>query len=78
MISYNLYWIFVIAMFLSMRYNEATGHWPLMKSKDTSRHASETSGDIESPQLEKDMTTKSAKVFETDGSGSDDNRNSSR
>ncbi|ELR05480.1 hypothetical protein VC83_07149 [Pseudogymnoascus destructans] len=32
-ISYNVYWIFVILMFLSMRYHEVVGHWPLMKAK---------------------------------------------
>jgi len=30
-ISYNLYWIFIIVLFLSMHYNEKHGHWPLMK-----------------------------------------------
>lgn len=32
-ISYNLYWIFVIAAFLALRYNEKTGHWPFVKAK---------------------------------------------
>jgi high-affinity iron transporter len=32
-ISYNVYWIAIIAIFLSMRYNEVKGHWPLMKGK---------------------------------------------
>ncbi|KAF2461833.1 plasma membrane iron permease [Lineolata rhizophorae] len=32
-ISYNLYWIVVIVSFVSMRYYEQTGHWPLMKGK---------------------------------------------
>jgi len=32
-ISYNVYWIVIITAFLSMRYNEAKGHWPLMKAK---------------------------------------------
>jgi high-affinity iron transporter len=31
-ISYNLYWLVVIAAFLSMRYYEKAGHWPLMKA----------------------------------------------
>lgn len=30
-ISYNVYWIFVILWFLVMRYREVKGHWPLMK-----------------------------------------------
>ncbi|MCJ1352941.1 MAG: hypothetical protein MMC33_002925 [Icmadophila ericetorum] len=32
-ISYNLYWIVVTIVFLSMRYNEKTGHWPFLKAK---------------------------------------------
>jgi len=34
-ISYNLYWLVVIVAFLSMRYNERHGHFPLMKAKKT-------------------------------------------
>ena len=33
-ISYNVYWIVVIAAFLSMRYREVKGHWPLVRPKD--------------------------------------------
>ena len=50
-ISYNVYWIAIIAIFLAMRYNEKTGHWPLMKAKTTtketgseSRHDSNSDG----------------------------------
>jgi len=32
-ISYNVYWIVIIAAFLTMRYNEVKGHWPFMKPK---------------------------------------------
>ncbi|KAK3985593.1 iron permease FTR1/Fip1/EfeU, partial [Cladorrhinum sp. PSN332] len=32
-ISYNLYWLFVIVGFLVMRFKEVKGHWPLMKPK---------------------------------------------
>jgi high-affinity iron transporter len=32
-ISYNMYWIAVIAGFLAMRYKEVKGNWPLMKAK---------------------------------------------
>ena len=32
-ISYNLYWVFVMLAFYAMRYNEQHGHWPLLKSK---------------------------------------------
>lgn len=34
-ISYNVYWIVVIAGFLAMRFHENNGHWPLMKAKET-------------------------------------------
>jgi len=34
-ISYNAYWIAVIAAFLAMRYNEKKGHWPLLRGKST-------------------------------------------
>jgi high-affinity iron transporter len=32
-ISYNLYWIVVIAGFAALRYKETRGRWPLMKPK---------------------------------------------
>ncbi|KAK4460604.1 iron permease FTR1/Fip1/EfeU [Cladorrhinum samala] len=35
-ISYNLYWIFVIACFVTLRFKEVKGHWPLMKPKASS------------------------------------------
>lgn len=35
-ISYNLYWVFVILAFFAMRYNEKKGHWPLTKAKPAS------------------------------------------
>ena len=35
-LSYNFYWIAVIIAFLTMRYNEKKGHWPLMKAKAAS------------------------------------------
>lgn len=35
-ISYNVYWIFVITGFFVVRYQEVKGHWPLMKRKETS------------------------------------------
>ncbi|KAI0137115.1 putative iron transferase [Xylariales sp. AK1849] len=46
-ISYNVYWIFVMLGFFAMRYNEVKGHWPLMKGKKGSvetAHPSSTSG----------------------------------
>lgn len=32
-ISYNLYWLVIIVSFVSMRYKEQHGHWPLLKAK---------------------------------------------
>lgn len=40
-ISYNIYWIFVMIGFGCMRYHELKGHWPLMKGK-VSRKAAAT------------------------------------
>ncbi|KAK9779008.1 hypothetical protein SCAR479_04244 [Seiridium cardinale] len=35
-ISYNLYWLFVMAGFAAMRYREVQDHWPLRKAKKPS------------------------------------------
>lgn len=44
-ISYNVYWIFVIIGFLVLRFHEVNGHYPLMKAKiaddEPSRESSE-------------------------------------
>ena len=32
-ISYNVYWVSIIVLFRSMRYNEVKGHWPMMGGK---------------------------------------------
>lgn len=46
-LSYDFYWIAIIIAFLTMRYNEKTGHWPLMKRKAASseRKASDSSSE---------------------------------
>lgn len=31
-ISYNIFWLVVIVVFLAMGYNEKNGHWPMMKA----------------------------------------------
>lgn len=36
-ISYNVYWIFVISMFVVMRFREVKGHWPLRKPKSVAQ-----------------------------------------
>ncbi|MCJ1449117.1 MAG: hypothetical protein MMC23_009636 [Stictis urceolatum] len=35
-ISYNMYWLTVIIGFVTLRFKERNGHWPLMKSKTIS------------------------------------------
>ncbi|KAL3421334.1 plasma membrane iron permease [Phlyctema vagabunda] len=47
-ISYNVYWIVVIAMFLTMRFKESKGHLPFMKAKEVTEQSSSDSGDSES------------------------------
>ncbi|EMC92269.1 hypothetical protein BAUCODRAFT_38300 [Baudoinia panamericana UAMH 10762] len=44
-IAYNLYWVTVIAGFLSMRYYEKNGHWPLMKPRRRDSADGEVSDD---------------------------------
>jgi len=47
-LSYNFYWIAVVAMFGAMRYNELHGHWPLMKAKkEQETEQVEARGDVE-------------------------------
>jgi high-affinity iron transporter len=47
-ISYNLYWAFVILGFLAMRYHETRGHWPLLKKKAKPEESLRTESDSES------------------------------
>lgn len=49
-ISYNLYWIAVMLGFISMRYQEVNGHWPLMKAKG--RVEADSRSDSESSAVE--------------------------
>ncbi|KAJ4306690.1 high-affinity iron permease [Collariella sp. IMI 366227] len=53
-ISYNVYWLFIIASFLVMRYKEVNGRWPLMKAKDSQLRTVE-------PELEDQSSYKSAR-----------------
>lgn len=46
-ISYNVYWIFVMAGFILMRFRESTGRWPFMKAKAKTAGASENAIDEE-------------------------------
>ncbi len=57
-ISYNLYWIFVIFGFLAMRHREVRGYWPLMKVKKQTLMEKEQSGigfDSHSPASESSL-----------------------
>ncbi|KAI9673751.1 MAG: hypothetical protein M1829_003988 [Trizodia sp. TS-e1964] len=46
-ISYNVYWLVVICVFLSMRYNEKKGHWPLIKPKTKLTLANSSDSDLD-------------------------------
>lgn len=64
-ISYNLYWLVVMIGFISMRYQEVKGHWPLMKPKmvvepDSQGHLSES----ESSAVEANKPTSAEKVVQ--------------
>ncbi|OAQ73056.1 plasma membrane iron permease [Pochonia chlamydosporia 170] len=43
-ISYNVYWIFVMAGFILMRFKETKGHWPFMKPKHSVAQEDSRSG----------------------------------
>lgn len=58
-ISYNMYWIAIIAGFVLLRYKEKTGHWPLMKAKartegSGSDSTSEETGVVSQPRMSDD------------------------
>ncbi|KAK0634672.1 iron permease FTR1/Fip1/EfeU [Bombardia bombarda] len=46
-ISYNLYWLFVIAVLITMRFHEVKGHWPLLKAKKTRAAPDDTAAEPE-------------------------------
>lgn len=60
-ISYNVYWIFVIAGFALMRFKETKGHLPFMKAKAGSdaherlSHSPARSSDLESKDADKPL-----------------------
>ena len=47
-LSYNLYWLVVIIVFVSMRFKEQKGHWPLMKAKATNVEDQASESDVNS------------------------------
>ena len=63
-LSYNLYWLAVIAAFASMRYYEKHGHWPLLRAKAKQVDSEYAMKDIDSIE--------EAKVLETMDSGKKD------
>ncbi|KAK1765516.1 putative iron transferase [Phialemonium atrogriseum] len=58
-ISYNLYWLVVILAFLTMRYREVKGHWPLLKSK-VARQESEPNSDERGSEVNSETRSKIA------------------
>lgn len=77
-LSYNLYWIVVIAMFGAMRYNELHGHWPLMKAKkEQESEQIESKQDVELVQPlpeKKSQTATGVKEMRREDSSSSDTR----
>lgn len=51
-LSYNLYWLAVIAWFLLMGFKERTGRWPLQKEKATVSSADDAKSETSSGVLE--------------------------
>ncbi|KAM0321911.1 hypothetical protein ACHAQA_009808 [Verticillium albo-atrum] len=50
-ISYNVYWIFVMGWLILLRFREVKGRWPFMKAKPVSQPPSSThSGSVDSPE----------------------------
>ena len=52
-ISYNLYWVFVIIGFLVLRFKETKGCWPLLKAKPQEDSESEIISNQEAIDVEK-------------------------
>ncbi|KAK4453703.1 putative iron transferase [Podospora aff. communis PSN243] len=50
-ISYNVYWIFVILGFFALRYREVKGHWPLLKGKPEPHEETVTTNNTEEKAL---------------------------
>jgi high-affinity iron transporter len=61
-ISYNLYWLAVIVVFVSLRYKETNGHWPLLKSPSGGVAGLKRTSSDNSSGEEGDMVGKDAKV----------------
>ena len=59
MISYNVYWIFVMAAFITMRYKETKGHYPFMKPR---KAKAASIGETESRSSDMAATAASEKV----------------
>jgi high-affinity iron transporter len=65
-ISYDLYWVFVMLGFMSMRYKETRGHWPFMKGpnsttpedQESQTGGSLTQGSLEPSAIEAEKTDK--------------------
>lgn len=65
-LSYNLYWLIVIISFVTMRYKEQNGHYPLMKAKRSNSESdasSQPSGIVESSYEKKGSEEGAATVI---------------
>ena len=63
-ISYNVYWIFVMAGFIVLRFRESTGRWPLMKAK---AHKTESPSESLTEQRSSGSDSNQGGVLETKG-----------
>lgn len=81
-ISYNLYWVLIIAGFLAMGFYERKGHWPLCKPKKNALDIeSETSSQDDNARVmneKKAAAAEPTQVRPIDSEGSDGDQVASR
>jgi len=64
-ISYNVYWLFVMAMFASMRFKEVRGNWPWMRAKKGGEGRSGSVGSGSGEEKDKDEEVVSVQPLRT-------------
>jgi high-affinity iron transporter len=64
-LSYNLYWLFVMAMFASMRFKEVRGNWPWMRPKKGAAGRSASVGSGSGDDKDKDEKVVSVQPLRT-------------
>ncbi|KAI1339922.1 iron permease-like protein [Xylariaceae sp. FL0016] len=62
-ISYNIYWIAIMACFIVMRYHEVKGHWPLLRGKG-GKESSTASGNETSEGVRQTTNANKAQMAE--------------